>query len=69
MSIESTSKNNVSAVDTEKVSKSAKNIYYKVYQLMNFRCMMSLSYKCTFLCNVLVKSIIQSESLIRFLFL
>ena len=39
-----------------------KNIY-KVYQLKFFHCIISLSYRVTILCNVLVKFIIQQKVL------
>lgn len=45
-----------------------KNIY-EVYQLMYFRCIMSLSYRVTFLCNVLVKLIIHQKALYDFFFM
>ena len=41
---------------------------YEVYQLMSFRCIMSLSYMVTFLCNVFVQIHYTSESPVRFLF-
>lgn len=44
---------NVSAVRTEKISKYTKNIY-EVYQLMSFRCIMSLSYRGSFICKVVL---------------
>ena len=39
-----------------------KNIY-EIYQLMYFRCILSLSYRVTFLCNVLDKFIIHKKAL------
>lgn len=39
---------------------------YEVYQLMSFRCIMSLSYRVTFLCNVLCKFIIHQKALYDF---
>ena len=59
---------NVSAVRTEKISKYTKNIY-EVYQLMSFRCIMSLSYRVTFLCNVLEQTHYTSESPVRYFFM
>ena len=44
-----------------------KNIY-EVCQLISFRCIMSLSYRVTFLCNVFVQIHYTSESPVRFLF-
>ena len=44
-----------------------KNIY-EVYQLMSFRCIMSLSYRVTFLCNFFVQIHYTAESPVRFLF-
>ena len=41
---------------------------YEVYQLMSFRCIMSLSYRVTFLCTVFVQIHYTSESHVRFLF-
>ena len=60
-------KNNVSAVGTEKFQNMLKNIY-EIYQLMSFRCIMSLSYRVTFLCTVFVQIHYTSESHVRFLF-
>ena len=34
-----------------------------VYQLVSFRCIMSLSYRVTFLCNVVCKLIIHQKAL------
>ena len=61
-------KNNVSAVGTEKFQNMLKNIY-EIYQLMSFRCIMSLSYRVTFLCNVLDKLIIHQKALYDFFFM
>ena len=61
-------KNNVSAVGTEKFQNMLKNIY-EIYQLMSFRCIMSLSYRVTFLCNVLEQTHYTSESPVRYFFM
>lgn len=45
---------NVSAVRTEKISKYTKNIY-EVYQLMSFRCIMSLSYRAALFVRLFYK--------------
>ncbi len=48
--------------ERSKFQNNCKNIY-KVYQLKFFHCIISLSYRVTFLCNVLVKFIIQQKVL------
>ena len=53
--------------EQKKFQNMLKNIY-EVYQLMSFRCIMSLSYRVTFLCNVLLQIHYTSESPVRFLF-
>jgi len=45
-----------------------KNIY-EVYQLMSFRCIMSLSYRVTFFRNVLSQTHCTSESPVRLFFM
>ena len=53
--------------EQKKFQNMLKNIY-EVYQLMSFRCIMSLSYRVTFLCTVFVQIHYTSESHVRFLF-
>ena len=51
----------------KKFQNKSKNIC-EVYQSESFRCIMSLSYRVTFLCNVLEQTHYTSESPVRFLF-
>ena len=49
-------------LEQKKFQNKSKNIC-EVYQSESFRCIMSLSYRVTFLCNVLVKLIIHQKAL------
>ena len=68
VSIDKTSKNKVSAVGAKKFQNKSKNIC-EVYQSESFRCIMSLSYRVTFLCNVLEQTHYTSESPVRYFFM
>ena len=68
VSVDKTSKNKVSAVGAEKFQNKSKNID-EVYQSESFRCIMSLSYRVTFLCNVLEQTHYTSESPVRYFFM
>ena len=53
--------------EQKKFQNKSKNID-EVYQSVFFRCIMFLSYRVTFLCNVFVQTHYTSESPVRFLF-
>ena len=65
VSMDNISRNKVSAVGTEKVSKNIDEVYQSVF----FRCIMFLSYRVTFLCNVLGQIHYTSESPVRYFFM
>ena len=54
--------------EQKKFQNKSKNIY-EVYQSVFFRCIMFLSYKVTFLCNVLGQIHYTSESPVRYFFM
>ena len=54
-------------LEQKKFQNKSKNIC-EVYQSESFRCIMSLSYRVTFLCTVFVQIHYTSESHVRFLF-
>ena len=68
VSIDKTSKNKVSAVGAEKSFKINQKIFVKSTRHSLFRCIMSLSYRVTFLCNVLEQTHYTSESPVRYFF-
>ena len=49
-------------LEQKKFQNKSKNID-KVYRLVSFRCIMPLSYRVTFLCNVVCKLIIHQKAL------
>ena len=55
-------------LEQKKFQNMLKNIY-EVYQLMSFRCIMSLSYRVTFFRNVLSQTHCTSESPVRLFFM
>ncbi len=67
-SMDNISRNKVSAVEQKKFQNKSKNID-EVYQSVFFRCIMFLSYKVTFLCNVLGQIHYTSESPVRYFFM
>lgn len=54
-------------LEQKKFQNKSKNIC-EVYQSESFRCIMSLSYRVTFLCNVLEQTHYTSESPVRYFF-
>ncbi len=68
VSMDNISRNKVSAVEQKKFQNKSKNID-EVYQSVFFRCIMFLSYKVTFLCNVLGQIHYTSESPVRYFFM
>ena len=62
VSMDNISRNKVSAVEQKKFQNKSKNID-EVYQSVFFRCIMLLSYRVTFLCNVFSKFIIHQKAL------
>ena len=68
VSMDNINRNKVSAVGTEKFQNKSKNID-EVYQSVFFRCIMFLSYRVTFLCNVLCQIHYTSESPVRYFFM
>ena len=55
-------------LEQKKFQNKSKNIC-EVYQSESFRCIMSLSYRVTFLCNVLEQTHYTSESPVRYFFM
>ncbi len=68
VSMDNISRNKVSAVEQKKFQNKSKNID-EVYQSVFFRCIMFLSYRVTFLCNVLGQIHYTSESPVRYFFM
>ena len=68
VSMDNISRNKVSAVEQKKFQNKSKNID-EVYQSVFFRCIMFLSYRVTFLCNVLDQIHYTSESPVRYFFM
>ena len=68
VSMDNISRNKVSAVEQKKFQNKSKNID-EVYQSVFFRCIMFLSYRVTFLCNVLGQIHYTSESSVRYFFM
>ena len=55
-------------LEQKKFQNKSKNIC-EVYQSESFRCIMSLSYRVTFLCNVLEQTHYTSESPVQYFFM
>ena len=68
VSMDNISRNKVSAVEQKKFQNKSKNID-EVYQSVFFRCIMFLSYRVTFICNVLGQIHYTSESPVRYFFM
>ena len=68
VSMDNISRNKVSAVEQKKFQNKSKNID-EVYQSEFFHCIILLSYRVTFLCNVLGKIHYTSESPVRYFFM
>ena len=68
VSMDNISRNKVSAVEQKKFQNKSKNID-EVYQSVFFRCILFLSYRVTFLCNVLGQIHYTSESPVRYFFM
>ena len=68
VSMDNINRNKVSAVEQKKFQNKSKNID-EVYQSVFFRCIMFLSYRVTFLCNVLGQIHYTSESPVRYFFM